>query len=175
MGGCVRKFINGESIDDIDLATIYKPNEVKEKLSGQGIQVIETGIRHGTVTALFNNLTFEITTLREDIENYGRHAKVEFTKDWTKDASRRDLTINAIYMDINQNIFDPFDGVKDLKNGVVKFIGDSETRIKEDYIRIIRYLRFYTLYSKNEHNSELVETIKSFNIVHNTHITSRFM
>ncbi len=162
VGGCVRKSIFGEYFDDIDLATIFKPNEIKEKLSENEIQVIDTGILHGTVTAILNNKKFEITTLRKDILTDGRHAKVEFTTNWEEDALRRDFTINAIYADIQGRIFDPLNGVSDLKNGVIKFIGSVDERVQEDYLRILRYFRFFTQYSKKEHDHNVIRSIKKY-------------
>ncbi len=123
VGGCVRKSLRGEEIDDIDLATSITPDQVKKKLSDNGIQVIDTGISHGTVTAILNKKKFEITTLRKDISTDGRHANVEFTKNWQEDASRRDFTINAIFADIEGRILDPLNGVEDLQKGKVNFIG----------------------------------------------------
>jgi len=160
VGGSVRKAISGENIDDIDLATILKPDEVKTKLNKQDIKVIDTGISHGTVTAIINNKKFEITTLRKDISTDGRHAKVTFTSDWKEDASRRDFTINAIYADIEGRIFDPLNGVADLQNGEIKFIGAAEERIQEDYLRILRYFRFFTQYSKVNHDQNIITSIK---------------
>ena len=160
VGGCVRKSISGENVDDIDLATILEPSEVKEKLNKKNIKVIDTGISHGTVTAILNNKKFEITTLRKDILTDGRHAKVTFTSNWEEDAMRRDFTINAIYADIEGRIFDPLNGISDLKNGVVRFIGEDEERIQEDYLRILRYFRFFTQYSKIDHDSNVIKSIK---------------
>ena len=114
----------------------------------------ESGIEHGTITAIIDEYKFEITTLRKDIFTDGRHAKVKFSKDWKEDASRRDFTINSIYSDKDGNLFDPFNGKKDLENGFVNFIGDADKRIKEDYLRILRYLRFFLNYSKQPHNLE---------------------
>ena len=152
VGGCVRKIINNEKVDDIDLATNIEPTKVKEALENKNLKFFETGIEHGTITALIENNKFEITSLRSDIKTDGRHAVIEFTTDWIKDAERRDFTINSIYADINGNLFDPFDGKKDLENGLIKFIGEPEQRIKEDYLRILRYFRFFALYSKNDHS-----------------------
>ena len=162
VGGCVRKSISGEYIDDIDLATILEPNEVKKRLNKENIKVIDTGISHGTVTAIINNKKFEITTLRKDLSTDGRHAKVTFTSDWKEDALRRDFTINAIYVDIQGRIFDPLNGISDLQNGVVKFIGTSDERIQEDYLRILRYFRFFTQYSKTDHNEKVISSIKKY-------------
>ena len=160
VGGCVRKALIGEKIDDIDLATSFEPFKVKEILNKKNIKVIDTGISHGTVTAILNNKKFEITTLRKDVLTDGRHANVEFTLDWEKDASRRDFTINAIYSDIEGRIYDPLNGIKDLQNGEIKFIGNAELRIEEDYLRILRYFRFFTQYSKINHNQNTISSIK---------------
>ena len=164
VGGCVRKIIKNEKVDDIDLATNIDPTKVKEALKKKNINYFETGIEHGTITALIENDKFEITSLRSDIKTDGRHAEIEFTTDWIKDAERRDFTINSIYADINGNLFDPFDGKKDLENGLIKFVGEPQRRIEEDYLRILRYFRFFALYSKNEHLTEIKKAIKK-NIV----------
>ena len=160
VGGCVRKAICGENIDDIDLATSIEPEDVKKRLNKEGVKVIDTGISHGTVTATLNNKKFEITTLRKDVSTDGRHAKVQFTSNWEEDASRRDFTINAIYADIEGRIFDPLNGLTDLQNGIIKFIGSPEKRIQEDYLRILRYFRFFAQYSKTDHEQKVIRTIK---------------
>ena len=164
VGGCVRKIIKDEKVDDIDLATNIEPSKVKQALENKKINYFETGIKHGTITAVIDNNKFEITSLRSDIKTDGRHAEIEFTNNWVKDAERRDFTINSIYADINGNLFDPFNGKKDLENGILKFVGDPEQRIKEDYLRILRYLRFFTLYSKKDHQADIKKIIKK-NIV----------
>ena len=160
VGGCVRKILNNEEIDDIDLAVNLNPTEVSEILKKNNIKFYSTGIEHGTVTALIDKKKFEITSLREDIVTDGRHAKVRFSSDWNKDASRRDFTINAVYADINGNLFDPFDGKKDIENGKINFIGDPEKRIKEDYLRILRYIRFFLSYSKHEHEEKIISAVR---------------
>jgi len=160
VGGCVRKSISGEKIDDIDLATILEPKEVIDRLESKKIKVIETGILHGTVTAILNSKKFEITTLRKDISTDGRYADVKFTSSWEEDAKRRDFTINAIYSDIEGRIFDPFNGAEDLKNGIIKFIGSSEERMREDYLRILRYFRFFTQYSKVDCDLNVIQSIR---------------
>ena len=160
--GCVRKAICGESIDDIDLATSFEPDEVKKRLNKENIKVLDTGISHGTVTAILNKKKFEITTLRKDVSTDGRHANVEFTSNWEEDASRRDFTINAIYADIEGRIFDPLNGISDLQNGIIKFIGSSEERIQEDYLRILRYFRFFTQYSKVDYDQNIIRSIKQY-------------
>ena len=133
---------------------------MSDALKKNNINFYESGIEHGTITALIDNYKFEITTLRKDVFTDGRHAKVKFSKDWKLDASRRDFTLNSIYSDEDGNIFDPFDGKKDLEKGVINFIGDTDKRIKEDYLRILRYLRFFLNYSKKQHNPETIRIIK---------------
>ena len=160
VGGCVRKIINNELVEDIDLAVNLSPSEVSEVLSKNNIKSYETGVKHGTITALINQNKFEITSLRKDISTDGRHAKVEFLNDWQEDASRRDFSINSIYADIDGNLFDPFNGKKDLENGEIKFIGNVEKRIREDYLRILRYIRFFLNYSKKKHNTNVTRIIK---------------
>ena len=160
VGGCVRKVICGENIEDIDLATSLEPDEVKKKLSEKNIRVIDTGISHGTVTAILNKKKIEITTLRKDVSTDGRHASVKFTTNWEEDALRRDFTINAIYVDSEGRIFDPLNGILDLQNGKIKFIGSSRERIQEDYLRILRYFRFFTQYSKTDHEQDIIRSIK---------------
>ena len=160
VGGCVRKILNNEKFDDIDLATNLKPEEVKDCLKNNNIDFFETGIEHGTITARIDEKNFEITSLRKDVLTDGRRAVVEFTNDWVEDAIRRDFTINSIYADKEGNLFDPNDGVKDLENGKIEFIGDAEKRVKEDYLRILRYVRFFLNYSQQEHKSNVKKIIK---------------
>jgi len=160
VGGCIRKILNKEEADDIDLATNIEPSKVLEILKKNNINFYESGVEHGTVTARIDNFTFEITSLRKDISTDGRHAKVQFSNSWYEDASRRDFTFNSIYADLNGNLYDPFNGKKDLEAGEVKFIGDAETRIKEDYLRILRYIRFFLNYSKNDHSDEIQKIIR---------------
>ena len=160
VGGCVRKILNKETIDDIDFAVNLKPKECIEALKNYNIKYYETGIEHGTITALVENNKFEITSLRKDISTDGRHANVEFSNNWFEDASRRDFTINSIYADIEGNLYDPFNGKRDLDLGKVEFIGNAEKRIKEDYLRILRYVRFFLNYSKLEHRDEIKKIIK---------------
>ena len=159
VGGCVRKLITEEKIDDMDIAINIEPEKIKKVLVEQKIKFVETGITHGTITVLINDFKFEITSLRKDLSTDGRHAKVEFTSNWEQDAQRRDFTINAIYSDISGEVYDPLNGTEDLKNGIIKFIGDPNQRIQEDYLRILRYLRFYTQYNKNKFHDEI--TIKA--------------
>ena len=160
VGGCVRKILNKEIVDDIDFAVNLKPEECSAALKENNIKFFEIGISHGTIIAVIDSYKFEITSLRKDLITDGRHAKVAFTTDWQEDASRRDFTINAIFSDIHGNLYDPFDGKKDLEIGKIKFIGDADKRIKEDYLRILRYIRFFLNYSKISHNEKIRKIIK---------------
>ena len=160
VGGCVRKLLNKELVNDIDIATNLSPDELKNILKENDINFIETGITHGTITVVINKIKFEITTLRKDVSTDGRHANVEFISDWEEDAKRRDFTINAIYSDLKGEIYDPLGGLKDLENKIVKFIGDPNERIREDYLRILRYFRFYTQYNNHQHDIKIVQAIK---------------
>ena len=160
VGGCVRKIINNENVDDIDLATNLTPTEISQALKKKNIKFYDTGITHGTITAIINETKFEITSLRKDVLTDGRHAKVIFSKDWSEDASRRDFTINAIYANINGELFDPFHGKRDLEQGEVNFIGEPDKRIKEDYLRILRYIRFFLIYSKKTHDKKVLSVIR---------------
>ena len=147
VGGCVRKYLTNDSIDDIDIATTLSTDEIKKRFENTNFKVIDTGIKHGTVTLVSSQHKLELTTLRKDIKTDGRHAEVEYIDDWKLDSERRDFTINAIYLDINGKIFDPQMGTIDLKNNNVKFIGDPQKRIEEDYLRIIRFIRFKIMYN----------------------------
>ena len=160
VGGCIRKIIHKEEVDDIDLATNLEPELICKSLKKNNINYYESGIKHGTITAVIDGNKFEITSLRRDVFTDGRHAKVEFSKDWKEDALRRDFTFNSIYSDVDGNLFDPHNGKKDLENGIVNFIGDADKRIKEDYLRILRYLRFFLNYSKHPHNLEIIKALK---------------
>ena len=160
VGGCVRKYLSNEKIDDIDIATTLTPSEVISYFQNTEIQVKKTGIEHGTLTLILNNQKFEITTLREDISTDGRHANIKFSDNWEEDSNRRDFTINAIYLDQKGKVFDPHLGVNDLKNKKVKFIGDPNIRIKEDYLRILRFLRFSIEYKSFEINEQTQQAIK---------------
>ena len=160
VGGCVRKFLTDESIDDIDIASIFSPKELKEKFKNSEFKIIDTGIEHGSVTIILNASKFEITTLRKDVKTDGRHAEISFTDDWKLDSERRDFTINAIYMDRRGKIYDPQNGKYDLKKRIIKFIGEPTLRIEEDYLRIIRFIRFSIHYSCKEFDSKTLDSIK---------------
>ena len=159
VGGCVRNYLLNEDIDDIDIATSLTTDQVREKFKDTKYKVIDSGIKYGSVTLVLKKLKLEITTLRKDIKTDGRHAEIEYTDDWQEDSNRRDFTINAIYLDADGKIFDPQLGIHDLKSYIVKFIGDPQKRIEEDYLRIIRFIRFSLLY-KNEIEKKIIEVIK---------------
>jgi poly(A) polymerase len=146
VGGCVRDALLGRPVRDIDIATHEPPERVMNLLVRAGIKAIPTGIKHGTVTAVVGARHFEITTLRRDVETYGRHAKVEYTNDWQADAARRDFTINALFCAADGTIYDPFGGLADIRARQVRFVGDAEARIREDVLRLLRFFRFYAHY-----------------------------
>ena len=160
VGGCVRQNILEDEIKDIDLATNLDPDEVINCLKKNKIKFIDIGKKYGTITAIIEKKKFEITSLRKDIKTDGRHPEVQYCKSWKDDANRRDFTFNSIYSNLNGELFDPFNGRVDLLNGYVKFIGNPKTRIKEDYLRILRYIRFFLIYSKNNHSEEIKKIIK---------------
>ena len=160
VGGCVRKHLMNEEVDDIDIATSLNPDEIKKKFADTQIRVIETGIEHGSLTLILNKKKFEITSLRKDIKTYGRHAEIVFTDNWQLDSERRDFTLNAIYLDRKGKIFDPQLGHSDLKRGVIKFIGDPNKRIEEDYLRILRFIRFALQYNHKKFENSTLEAIK---------------
>ena len=142
VGGAVRDLVLGKEPKDIDMATNATPDEMMKVFDAAGIRYEPTGLQHGTITVILDGEPIEITTLRIDAETDGRHAEVEFTKDWKLDAERRDLTYNAMSVDLNGNLFDYFGGVDDIRDKVTRFVGNAEERIKEDYLRILRYFRF---------------------------------
>lgn len=148
VGGCVRNVILDKPIDDIDLATSLEPQIVMERLKEEGIKTIPTGLKHGTITVAQKGVRIEITTLRKDIKTDGRHAQVAYTDSWKEDAKRRDFTLNTLLMDQEGNIYDSLGcGLKDAKARIVKFVGSPEKRIKEDYLRILRFFRFSAYYA----------------------------
>lgn len=147
VGGCVRNALWGERVSDIDLATQLEPEAVMSVLKDADIRYIETGVEHGTVTAVIDSKPYEITSLRRDVETDGRRAVVSFTQDWAEDAQRRDLTFNALYADNTGRVFDPTgQGLDDLRDRRLRFIGDADSRVKEDYLRILRFFRFLAWY-----------------------------
>ncbi len=146
VGGAVRNALFGEPVRDIDLATIFVPDEIIERAKASGLKTAPTGIEHGTVTVIASGTPFEVTTLRSDVETDGRRAVVAFTADWLEDARRRDFTINALYCDDEGTIFDPLGGLPDVTARRVRFIGNADERIREDYLRILRFFRFFAWY-----------------------------
>ncbi len=145
-GGAVRNSLMGIPASDVDLCTTLLPQEVVKRLEVAGHKAVPTGIEHGTITAVLDGQAYEVTTLRKDIETDGRHAVVEFGTDWEADANRRDLSINGLYCDREGKVYDFVDGYKDILTKDVRFIGDAETRIKEDSLRILRFFRFFAWY-----------------------------
>uniref|UniRef100_A0A3Q3FZ53 tRNA nucleotidyl transferase, CCA-adding, 1 n=1 Tax=Labrus bergylta TaxID=56723 RepID=A0A3Q3FZ53_9LABR len=143
-GGAVRDLLSGRRPDDVDFATTATPEEMKQMFHRAGIRMINNkGEKHGTITARIHNENFEVTTLRVDVQTDGRHAEVEFTTDWQKDAERRDLTINSMFLGLDGTLYDYFKGYEDLQKRKVRFVGSAEQRMQEDYLRILRYFRFY--------------------------------
>jgi poly(A) polymerase len=161
VGGAVRDALARRSVADIDLATPNAPEAVVKALTGAGVKVVPTGLAHGTVTAVVNGRGFEITTLRRDIETDGRHAVVAFTADWRQDASRRDFTINAMSMDRDGTLFDYFGGTADLAAGRIRFVGDPAIRIAEDYLRILRFFRFYARFGTESPDAATLDALRS--------------
>jgi len=150
VGGCVRDAWLGRPVKDIDIATHAPPKRVMALLRAGGVKAIPTGIAHGTVTAVAGGKHFEITTLRRDVETFGRHARVAFTDDWREDAARRDLTMNALSCTPDGALHDPFGGLADMEAGRVRFVGDPRQRIAEDVLRLLRFFRFHAHYGRGE-------------------------
>lgn len=155
VGGCVRNSLFAQMTDtigakpavtDIDFATTATPDETLALAAAANLRTVPTGLQHGTVTVIANGEGFEVTTLRRDVSTDGRHAEVAFTDDWALDATRRDLTMNALYADADGTIFDPLGGLEDLRQRRIRFVGDATTRIQEDYLRILRFFRFFAQY-----------------------------
>ena len=154
VGGAVRNALLGVPVMDIDIAVPIAPQEAAARLRAKGVKVVETGLDHGTVTAIAGAHAFEVTSLRRDVETDGRHAKVAFTDNWAEDAARRDFTINALYASSGGEVFDYATGVEDLAVGRVRFVGDARTRIAEDYLRVLRLFRFHAWYGKGDLDTE---------------------
>jgi poly(A) polymerase len=150
VGGVVRNSLMGREVSDIDIATPLTPDEVTKRLEATKLKAVPTGVEHGTITAISNGRPYEVTTLRRDVSTDGRRAVVTFTTDWAEDAQRRDFTMNALYADATGEVFDTVGGVADLKAGRVRFVGDPVTRIREDFLRILRLFRFHAWYGKSE-------------------------
>ncbi|QXK91601.1 CCA tRNA nucleotidyltransferase [Neoehrlichia mikurensis] len=163
VGGCVRDSIINKKFTDTDFATTLTPNETIQALKSSHIKAIPTGIKHGTITAIVNNIPYEITTLRSDTKCDGRHANVSFTNNWEEDAKRRDFTFNALYCDKKGKIYDYFSGIHDLNNQTLNFIGNAEKRINEDFLRILRAFRFHAMIcSDSQMQKNIIELFKKY-------------
>ncbi len=166
VGGAVRGALLGEGVADIDIATTHTPAQATALLEQAGIKVVPTGIDHGTVTAVVDGRGFEITTLRRDVETDGRRAVVAFTQDWLEDAKRRDFTMNTLLMDMDGAVYDPTgQGISDLENGIVRFVGEAAVRIAEDGLRILRFFRFHARYGRGAPDASGYDAC-----VHNRHL-----
>jgi poly(A) polymerase len=154
VGGAVRDTLLGLPVREIDLATTARPDQVMTLARKAGLKAVPTGIEHGTVTVIAGGVPFEVTTLRRDVETFGRHATIAFTEDWEEDARRRDFTLNALYAGSDGTVFDPLAGYADLAAGRVRFIGAAEARIKEDYLRILRFFRINAYYGRGPFDPE---------------------
>jgi len=161
IGGAVRDVLAGRPVADIDLATPMPPDAVTAALVSAGMRAVPTGLDHGTITAVADGRGFEITTLRRDLEADGRHAVVAFTADWRQDALRRDFTINALSMARDGAVFDYFSGVADLRDGRVRFVGEAAARIREDYLRALRFFRFYARYGRVPPEAETIAALRA--------------
>ncbi len=160
VGGAVRDALIGQKVEDIDLAVNMPPEAVMKALGEAGIKTVPTGKDHGTVTAIVDHKGYEITSLRFDVETYGRKAKVSFTDDWESDAARRDFTFNALYADAAGKVYDFYNGYEDLISGYVRFIGKAEDRIREDVLRILRFFRFFAWFGKDPPDVEGLKACK---------------
>ena len=154
VGGAVRNALMGHAISDVDFATTVLPEDVMARAEAAGIKAVPTGIDHGTVTLVINGRGFEVTTLRRDVATDGRHAKVEFGTDWQADAERRDFTMNALYATADGSVIDLVDGLADIETKTIRFIGDAATRIAEDYLRVLRFFRFFAYYGSGRPDAD---------------------
>lgn len=153
-GGAVRNTLMGEAVTDIDIATTNLPDQTIARAAGAGFKTVPTGIEHGTITVVAGGRPFEVTTLRADVETDGRRAKVVFGRDWRQDAERRDFTINALYAEADGTVVDLVGGLADIENRRLRFIGDPEARIREDFLRILRFFRFFAWYGDGRPDAE---------------------
>ncbi|TSE12936.1 CCA tRNA nucleotidyltransferase [Mesorhizobium intechi] len=153
-GGAVRNALMGEPVSDVDVATTCLPQEIIRRADTEGFKPVPTGIEHGTVTVVAGGKPYEVTTLRADVETDGRRAKVSFGRDWKLDAERRDFTINALYADADGSVLDLVGGIADIEARRLRFIGDAEARIREDYLRILRFFRFFAWYGEGRPDAE---------------------
>jgi len=162
VGGSIRDVLLNRKIGDLDSATALEPNDVLELLKENKIEYDDFAIRYGSIIAYLNNKKIQITSLREDINQLGRHTSILFTKDWKKDAARRDFTFNALYLGENCKLYDYYNGQKDLQAKTIKFIGEIEDRIKEDYLRIYRYFRFLGLFDLPSINNKTQTIVEKY-------------
>lgn len=154
VGGAVRNSLMGLDVADVDIATTLLPETVSERAVAAGLKAVPTGIAHGTVTIVADGRPFEVTTLRRDVETDGRHAQVAFSEDWQADAERRDLTMNALYADAEGNVVDLVGGLPDIERRNVRFIGNPAQRIAEDYLRVLRFFRFFAYYGSGRPDAD---------------------
>lgn len=154
VGGAVRNTLLGHPVPDVDIATTATPETVMARAQAAGLKPVGTGLDHGTVTVVSSGYPYEVTTLREDVETFGRQARVVFGQNWTRDAERRDFTLNALYVDRHGQLHDPLGGLDDCLNRRVRFIGEPDRRIREDYLRILRFFRIYAAYGAGEMDAE---------------------
>ena len=162
VGGCVRNAVLGREVDDIDIATTLTPDEATSALQTKGLRVAPTGVEHGTVTAISEHRPYEITTLRRDVSTDGRRAVVAFSTDWAEDAMRRDFRLNALYLDPEGRLYDPTgEGLADAHAGRIVFVGDAMVRIREDYLRILRFFRFLAWFGQGEPDAAAVEACRA--------------
>ncbi|WP_307139119.1 CCA tRNA nucleotidyltransferase [Pseudoroseomonas cervicalis] len=160
VGGVVRDALAGRPVHDVDVAAPYPPREIADRLLAAGLKVFETGLQHGTVTAVLDHEPVEVTSLRRDLVTDGRHAEVAWTSDWREDAARRDFTFNALSMDAEGRIWDYFGGREDLAAGRVRFVGDPATRLAEDYLRVLRFFRFHARYGQGAPEEEALAALR---------------
>ncbi|ENN91244.1 CCA tRNA nucleotidyltransferase [Bartonella bovis] len=154
VGGAVRNQLLNQPISDIDIATTCLPQQVIKRVEQEGFKAIPTGVDFGTVTVVIESRCYEVTTLRSDIETDGRYAKVSFCRDWKKDAQRRDFTINALYCDASGQLYDEVGGLNDIESKTIRFIGVAKDRICEDYLRILRFFRFFAWYGEGRPDTQ---------------------
>ena len=161
VGGCVRDAILGRAVHDIDIATETPPETVMNRLRSANIKAVPTGIDHGTITAVTPERHFEITTLRHDVETFGRHARVAFIDDWAADAERRDFTMNALFCDRDGTLYDPTGGLDDIRAGRVRFVGEATARITEDVLRLLRFFRFHAWYGRGAPDADALTACRA--------------
>ncbi len=161
VGGAVRDALAGRPVHDVDVAAPLPPEAIAARLRGAGLKVFETGLAHGTVTAVLGKEPVEVTSLRRDLETDGRHAEVAWTTDWREDAARRDFTINAMSLSVDGELWDYFGGQADLAAGLVRFVGDPATRLREDYLRALRFFRFQARYGTGGPDAAAVAAIRA--------------